>query len=503
MSLRPEEIQRKAIAAGYGRYAPNTAHGTHEDDTTVLSQMGAGFTLGDWVRASGTSAGHLQSGVPGTTGGTDYIGVVAQAADGGGWSKVKTCGVAVAKIKPGETLTVGDSLELVSGQKYAKKLADGSPCGRFLAWIDADHKYAWVSIGGSGTPLQLTVHHHDDTKNTIVSDTTSATSTVRGPLWHVWRVVNAGFTSATSARLMTCLGGGDTHGETPKEGFGWAGVIGQPAHMGWGEIGGNEKSGNQGVLGAEIATADEMGNRINVRGWAGFNARDRYPPNSNTVHPLRFTWHPEEKKPAWTVPAGCDQTNVAMTGTPCDPTTVWWSGTLKRDPTYSPAGMTHTPWNQQWTPQLALERDCCSLAYAPVSREPPDCDLMLNGSQIEANAQDIAGSYEGLIPYGYTACAGRMEHLHATCYHALHIQYLWRSLQRLSDAVSAALNCLDTRVTTIDNFFATKADGSGAKPSTAPCCPPTKWTVPTITGGPADAGDCTATACVTTEQNLP
>lgn len=480
MSLRPEEILRKALAAGYGNLPPATPQGAPEDDTAVSAVANGDLEYGDWVVVQSLSSGCIVARKPTEDGQKTTLGVVLHKAASGECVRVKTTGVCIAKVDSSATLTAGDLLGTKASQTYAIALSGPCPCGRFFARFSGDDRYAWVAIVSGQS--EIVVHHHDDTKNTNVSDVTVSTR-LTAPVWHILKVTDINYTGTPDPRLMLALGGGSTHGETPKEGWGWAGVIGTPGSMGFGQIGGNEAGGNQGVLGAETAFGSEgLDYRINVRSWAGFNARDRYGAAvSNIVNPLRFTVGCDgETAPKWYVPDGCDCYPGVTPSEPCDPSIVWWSGTLRRDPTVDPHTLNHTSWHFQWTPQFALERDCCELTYSPVTPPDFDCGTISNPNTFETNAADVSGPYEGLIPWGYTPCTGRLDTLHSLCYFALHIRSLWRFLMDWSSVVEQMFVCIDARLAALGQ---------------PPCCgtvPPA--TVPTITGGPSGT-TCESTAC--------
>jgi hypothetical protein len=181
---------------------------------------------------------------------------------------------------------------------------------------------------------------------------------------------------------------------------------------------------------------------------------------------------------------------------------------MKRDPTFNPAAYAHTPWQQQWTPQIALERDCCDLLLTSNITTPPDPDCRViddvGRATLEANRQTLKGAYEALIPWGYQPCPGRMQQLHAVCFLALHVEEIWKSFQRMSDSISKALACHDANFATVKAFFATKVDGSGTQPSIPVCCPAT-WIPPAIgipVGGPSGA-TCAETECYPAPPNVP
>lgn len=478
MTLRPEELVRKAVAAGYGNPVPSSPSAVHEDDTSVLAILEDTFDFGDWVVVHETSAGHLRARKATLDGDPGTLGVVQHHGESGQWAKVKTAGVCLAKVNKDADVEMGDLLSLKSGSSEAVALLGEFACGRFLSRIPGEDVVAWVAIGATQT--RISVHHHTDQKNTQVTDFTSATS-LTAPVWHILKVNDINFTGDPDPRLMVALGGGTSHGESPKEGWGWAGVIGSAGNMGFGQIGGNEASGNQGVLGAETAKSSEGINyRINVRSWAGFNAHDRYGLAAPVVAPIRFSWCAGEVAPKWYVRDGCDCITGVTPSEPCDAATLWWSGTMKLDPTINPAGLTSTNWNKQWTPQLAVERNCCESAYAAVT--PPDfpCTIFTNPSTLEANAHDVAGAYEGIIPFGYLYCTGRLDTVAAACYHATQLQALWRTIMGLTGVVSQYFACADAHFVALGRTA---------------CCPTlTPATVPTVSGGPG-ATTCEGTAC--------
>jgi hypothetical protein len=310
-TLRPEEIVRKAIASGYGNPASSTPWGGHDDDTDIIAQADQDYSLGDWVCINGMASGYPALAVPFQDGDQTYIGVVRHKVAGGEWCKVKTCGIAVAKVVQDGTIQPGDLIGTTLGSTTAKAFGSGIPCGRYLARYGAAPNLALCEIGGgTGGGKKLLVHHHEDTKNTLVTDNTSAAHPLTAPLWMVWKVVNIAFTGDPDPRLMTCIGGGISHGDLPWEGWAWGGVIGDDTHMGFGEIGGNSTQGQQGVLGAEYvgpsSDKDKDQNRINVRSWAGFNAHDRYGMTAKVVAPVRFTYCSNEFLPSWYVPGSCD-----------------------------------------------------------------------------------------------------------------------------------------------------------------------------------------------------
>lgn len=508
-TLRPEEVQRKAIAAGYGDRSPSNPQSVHQDDTTVLCLAQAAFKMGDWVSVKGlnSQSGFLTIEKPSEDSDKAWLGVVQHTVEQDEWVLVKTCGVGIAKVNKDADLETGDLLGTSAGKTYADTFGGALPCGRFLKRFTGDENFSYVEIGSGGTS-DLSVHHHTDNKNSKVTDTTTAARKLTAPLWHVWKVTDIVFTGDPDPRLMTCLGGGTGHGDDPKEGWGWAGVIGKAAKMGFGEIGGSDLAGFQGVLGAEFELDDDLPKpRINVRSWAGYNAHDRYGMPATVVHPMRFTYCATEHSPSWHVPKNCDCTKIPFTSEDeCPPIITWWSGTMKRDPFFNPATFNKTTWQQQWTPQLALSRACCDVDYASqlVTPPTPDCKVIdsTERATLEANRKILAGSYEMLFPWGYHPCPNRFTPLDAICMLVTHVQAQWLSFQRLSDAVSKALGCLDTNMQTVKNFFGTKVDGAGSKPTLPICCPAT-WHVPVMVNGPNNAGDCEHTICEQAPVNTP
>lgn len=517
-TLRPEEVQRKAIVAGYGNQPASNPSSVHEDDTCVLAQASADFDFGDWVAVQAISAGYLKIKKPTDDGDVEYLGVVQSHVKSGEWCKVKTCGVTIAKVLAGDDAETGDLLGTTANQVYAKSLEGPMPCARFLKRFAGDDNFAWVDIGGSGSGL--TINHHDDDKNSKVTDTTIPALPLTAPLWMVWRVVNITTTGDPDPRLMTCIGGGRLHGDLPWEGWAWGGVIGDIEAMGFGEFGGNSGDGQQGVLGAESrgpsSDHDKNQNRINVRSWAGFNAHDRYggaaPATPHVVAPIRFTYCPTERKPSWWVPVACDCVQTGGTpitpGAPCGPDLLWWSGTMKRDPIFNPSGKTHTDWQQQWTPQIAAERDCDALLVPEITLNPPspDCGLLdTNGrSIIQQNRKDLCGGYESVVPFGYVPCPGRLSTVQGLKAMATHISAIWLSIWKFSDAVSKVLGCHDAALLAFKAFFGTKTNGPGNEPAYVSCCP-SLWAPPALSVGPDQCAPCQATeaACPAPTPNTP
>lgn len=520
-TLRPEELVRKAVAAGYGNPAGSTPQAVKPLETTggaeIIAQALFDAWFGDVVGIAGLADGTCTGWRPTEDGSREWLGVVQQQTGSGYICTVRTAGVCIVKMKPESTAQVGDDLGTVKNQVWLDKLSSGVACARMLGYIDTDHKFAWISLGGSGS--SLTVNHHEDAKSTKVTDSTSDGYKGVGYLWHVWKVVDTVYTHElddhSGDRLMTALGGGDIHGDGPPEGFGWAGVIGKRHKMGFGEIGGNETRGFQGVLGAEHQLDADAGTlppagsavagRINVRSWAGFNARDRYSEEyGRNVYPIRFTYCPTHSDALWWVPGGCDCMKAESGGTTggrlCSTDILWWSGTMKADPENNPSGATHTYWQQQWTPQLACERDCDSLDYKLQVTSPPDCEISLQDVRaiVENNVKQLAGSYEDIVPFGYVECAGRVRFVTAATLFAEALSVIFRSVLQLSDTCSFMFDCIDRRISVHDAFFQTKVDGSGLRPNTPACCNPPenrKWTMHKITGGPNDGGDCEHTGC--------
>lgn len=481
MSLRPQEIQRKGIVAGYGNPPASDPQAAHDDDTVVICEAYNDIEYGDWVVAPTTlTDGHLGAKKPdsSTNAAARWLGVAQHSAGIGQFLRVKTAGACAAKVDTGAS--EGDMLEVYDGSFSARKLTGQNACGRFLKRFAGDTRLAWVMIQGAA-PTPLLVHHHALDQNSYV--TGADESNIQAPLYHTWKVFNAAFTGDPAPKLALAIGGGSSHGDTPLEGFAWGGVIGKRGSVGWGEIGGDEAFGHQGVLGAESVKGSDTWpetpwglNRINVRSWAGFNARDRYGFSAKVVGPLRFTWCPVggnsagSKRASWWVPAGCDCIVGTTTSDLCDPSIEWWAGTMKLDPTNKPGPLTRTPWEQQWVPQLALERDCCEAQYK--EETPPDegCGPFTNPATLEANAFDVSGAYEDLIPWGYRERPGRLSVLHGVCCHALHISQIWRTINRFQAFVSRVFACIDTRF---------MMHGWG------PCCSvETKTTVPRVACGP-------------------
>lgn len=478
MSLRPEEILRKAVSAGYGQPVSGPAAGIHEDDTCVLAVCEVPFDFGDWCAVHQLDSGHLQIRKATKTGDAAWCGVVQMKGAAGDWVKVKTAGTCIAKVKSSADVDPGDLIGMVSGEVYADELKGPSPCGRYLYRMGSADDFSWVSVGG--TSAELVVHHHEDEKNTKISDVTVSTK-LTAPLWHMFKVNDINFTGDPDARFMLAIGGATDHGESPKEGWGWGGVIGSPGALGFGQLGGNPASGNQGVLGAETAKSSEGTNyRINVRSWAGFNARDRYGAGTATVAPIRFSWCAGERAPKWVVNGGCDCVVGVTPGEACDASQLWWAGTMKLDGTFPPGGVTHTNWTKQWTPQLAIERNCCEAEYSAVT--PPDfgCTIFTNPGAGETNAHDVSGAYEMLIPWGYTACDSRLDVLQAVCYHSEQIIALWRAMIGGFATVSNLLACMDAHLIALGQ--------------PACCGTVAPATIPVVSGGPAGS-ECSETSC--------
>lgn len=478
MSLRPEEISRRALAS-YGQIPPTTLHAQPEDGTEILAKFTAAFELGDWVECAGLASGHLTAQAPSADGTAKWMGVVQHKGAANTWGKVKTAGVSLAKVASAASATTGDSLSLRSGSTDAVVLSTASGgrnsvCGRFMKKEGGDSKMSLVHIGSGNSGL--TIHHHTDESNTEWHDTTD--STVRkGLSWHLFKV-NLDEHTGGVARLMLAMGGGTTHGESSKEGYFWGGVVGSNAALGFGSVGGNESAGKQGVLGAERQTSDAV-YRVNIRSFAGFNAYDRYGGLTypKGVGPIRFT-HPN-LAPTFRAHSDCDASTPA-----CPAGTIWWAGSMMWDAVLPPVN--NASWNGQWVPGMTIERDCCDVSLSVTPTDHDGCAIITNPSQFVTNVNDLNGAYEWIIPYGYTANVGRLDLLAAHCCLTTHVQRIWAFLDAWTAKVERFMQCVDAT-------FATKANGAG---TAGACCSFAGTTsVPVLTCGPGpDGGDCAATA---------
>jgi hypothetical protein len=178
---------------------------------------------------------------------------------------------------------------------------------------------------------------------------------------------------------------------------------------------------------------------------------------------------------------------------------LWWGGTMKRDNHVLPSA-SHTGWQYQWIPQIPVERDCEWLEYKARPSTPPDptCQIMDPGTRIniEANVRSVAGAYESIVPWNYHPCPGRLDVMRGLIFAMKHIQQLWRSLQGLADSVDSVVACQWADIQIMNNFFTTKQNGIGAKPTISTCCPSGHpWTVPGLGEGPNSKEPCQATEC--------
>lgn len=497
MSLRPEEIQRKAIAAGYGNNPDSTLSHEHLDDTEVLCKASVALDFGDWVRVSSGVDGYMICAKPNADGGGDWVGVVMHKVDSGAWVRVKTCGVGIAKVDDNTALTAGDTLEVVNGQVYARESHGGASCGRFLQAFSGDTKSAWVSIGGAKT--KIAIHHHTNESNTEWVDTTDGTSDVlrkTGYSWNLFRVIEEG--TGGTHRLALAIGGHNSHGiGTETEGWCWGGVIGDATALGIGKIGGPSTNNHQGVLGIERTLADTT-YRVNIRSFAHFNALDRYTglTRPEGIGPIRFSYPPHV--PKWYVPTTADDTPpVIPTGA------LWWEGTMIYSATRAPGNGTGIL--KQWSPAVLAERNCQTVTgsfTAEVTCDDWPCGTVSNPLQAYTNLDDFIGSYENIIPYGYTACVGRHDELSGLVGFINHYRRSWAWLLCWMSIVDQTLHCLDQAgialTLCVNATFGTKANGAGTAGACTwdSCCAAlTPVVVPALNYGPASTGNCEDTAC--------
>lgn len=474
MSLRPEESIRKAIAAGYGNPVGPMLGGQPDDGTEVLCQSSGTFEFGDWVHVAGNANGFMTITTPSGQGLPQWLGVVRQAVNPGEWCRVKVAGACEAKVTGAGTAAAGDPLHLktsTSAEVPSDLATAGTLCGRFMTQIGG-LSMGWVRIAEAGDAKpDIFIHHHTDGRNTRFVDRTAVTQFI-GYAWHLFRVVQRGLTSGPHS-LMLAIGGNADHGETNKEGYCWGGVIGAPGAVGFGQLGGNEVSGNQGLIGAEETTADAA-NRLNFRSYGGWNVSDQFAGlmDKDGIGPLNFA-HPNwgsqtPDRISWHMPALCatDEANCPDIYGGME----IWAGALFYDHHTAPANA--TGWPHVWSPGIPVERNCCRVNSLATPKAHEDCRSVENPEQFEMNAQDLNGPYENIIPYGYTAINGRSEILAAVCCLVRHIQSIWRFLDGYTAVMEKFMQCVDAT-------FATKADAPGTE---GHCC--------------EDAGETTVTALV-------
>ncbi len=471
-SLRPEELSRRALGAGFGNQADALVHGQPQDGTEVLCKATQAFEMGDWVEVVGLAVGYLTIQTPSQDGTKKWCGVVQHKVASGAFCKVKTCGVTLAKVDGNSSVTSGDILSLRSGQTKAYEQDDtagGSnfPCGRFLKALTGDDEMSWVHIDASDGAI--TIHHHTDESNTAWVDHTDSTP-YTGRSWHLFKVNLDSHTGGVD-RLMLAIGGGSTHGESSKEGYGWGGVIGSNSTLGFGQIGGNESAGKQGIVGAERQVSDTV-YRLNIRGWAGINVNDRYTGLTYPlgVGPIRYT-HPL-LTPTFRADNNCDSGG-------CTAGLLWWAGAMMWDAGLTPTN--NTAWGGQFVPAVPFERNCCDIQGSFTPEDHDGCDTILNPSQFSANANDLSGAYENIIPWGYTPTAGRLEELAAICCLGQHVRGIWGFLDAWTAAIENALTCIDAT-------FATKVNGVGD--AGACCAAAGSVSVPVIDCGPSESTPC-------------
>lgn len=473
-SLRPEDLVRRVLGAGFGNQPDAVVHGQPQDGTEVLCKATQAFDLGDWVEVVGLAVGYMTIQTPSDDGTKKWVGVVTHKVASGSFCKVKTCGVALAKVDSNSSATSGDILTLAGSavKAYVKEDAPsggGYPCGRFLKALTGDDELSWVQIGASDS--EITIHHHTDDENTSWVDTSAATA-LTGRSWHLFKVNEDQYTGGAE-RLMLAIGGGTVHGESSKEGYGWGGVIGGNGNLGFGQIGGNESAGKQGVIGAERQVSDTV-YRLNIRSFAGINAFDRYTglTHPTGVGPIRYT-HPSHV-PTWRAASACDENTPA-----CPAGTLWWAGSMMWDAGLPPGNA--TSWTGQWVPGMTVERNCCDVQGAFTPEAHGSCSLVANPAQFAANANDLVGAYENIIPYGYTPTAGRLDELAAICCLVKHVRGIWGFLDAWTAVVEAAFACVDAT-------FATKVNGVGAA---GICCASVgEATVAAIDCGPPSSAAC-------------
>jgi hypothetical protein len=462
------------MGAGFGNQADAFVHGQPPDGTEVLCKATQAFEMGDWVEVVGLAVGYLTIQTPSDNGTKKWCGVVQHKVASGSFCKVKTCGVTLAKVNDNTTPTTGDILSLRNGQVKAYQQDETGaganyPCGRFLKALTGDDLLSWVHIDASDGAIAI--HHHTDESNTAWVDHTDSTP-YTGRSWHLFKVNQDAYTGGVD-RLMLAIGGGSTHGESSKEGYGWGGVIGSNSALGFGQIGGNESAGKQGIVGAERQVSDTV-YRLNIRSFAGINPNDRYGGLAypNGIGPIRYT-HPNNA-PTWRAHSDCDATPPA-----CPTGILWWGGSMMFDTGLPPTN--GTSWPGQWVPGMTVERNCCDVqgAFTPETRS--SCDLVSNPGQFSANANDLLGAYENIIPYGYTPTTGRLDELAAICCLVKHIRGIWGFLDAFTAVVGAALACVDAT-------FATKVNGVGAAGT---CCVSAgDATVQAIDCGPPSSTPC-------------
>ena len=510
-SRRPEEAVRKAIAAGYGDKGDVVAFGAPQDDTEVYAE-GANLDLGDWVRVSGMAGGHLIAATPSADGQASWIGVVTHKSSTDGWVRVKTCGVAKAKVTNAAGKSAGDKLAVQSGSTSADDADTGEDiCGVFLRKFGGDAELSWVRLGGAGAPADLRIHHHTDASNTRVVDATGPTLT--GYLWHVWKVNLNAFTGG-DPRLMHAFGGGTTHGEANKEGYGWAGYI-QPtpdAKMGFGIVGGQHAAGLQGVLGAEgdAANSEHSGrNRLNWRALGGFNAWDRYGSASPLTWPTGIgsilSIHPPQDA-IWYPHDSC------ITEFGCINDVKWWAGGLIWN-THHGAFANGTGWTGEWQVAVPTERNCVTVSGIIGTPTPPTydcewpCQTITNPGAMWTNAWRLNGSYENVIPYGYVACTGRLEEMDGLTSFIIHYQSTIKWLHKWTAFIDTLIHCidaqLDTSMAAIRTNFQARQMGAGDDPGDlwTKCCGRLEFedcrvTIDNVEYGPPEPEeDCADTEC--------
>jgi hypothetical protein len=510
-SQRPQELVRKALASGYGDRSADLPFDSQHDGTEILCVAGLDLELGDWVRVVGAADGHLQATVPSAAGESRWIGVVQHKVVSGKWCRVKTAGCCHAKVNNAGSKTAGDKLAVQAFVTHADDVDDGEDvCGVFLRKMGSDAKLSWVRIGG-GAVLDpfLKVDHHVDEDNTRVVDTTDATART-GYLWHVWKVNLDQFTGG-EPRLMMALGGGTTHGQTNREGYGWTGYI-QPnvgPEMGFGRIGGHHSGGQQGVLGAEGNMANSEHNpgrmRVNVRSLAGYNVNDRYGFGTPLVWPIgigaKTYVHPPQPA-VWKPHSSC------YTEFGCQADVKWWAGAFIWNEDF-PGVVNGTGWVGQWQCAVPTERNCITVGGVMTTPTPPSncdfpCSTITNPAAIWTNAYLLNGPYENIIPYGHVACTGRLEGLDGLVAMIRHYQNTIKWLYPWMALIDTLIHCIDTRLTAkftcVNNALMARQAGTSDNPGCTweECCDDFVTCRPTVVSlldGPDPTDDCDSTAC--------
>lgn len=480
MSLRPEDIDRRSVAAYLRSRHAVHAQSNDQDDKTVFCIATEHVDYGDWVITNSNVEGHPNVSHAANDGDPEVLGVVQSHAQSNEWCRVAACGAVPAKVDPSESFSAGDWLALSSGNDYAVRWEDeDNRCGQFLYQLgDPSNGMAMVRIDSQG-PAHLLIHHHTAEENSRWVDTSGGGTPLVGYSHHLFKVNKDAFTGGNDS-LMLVLGGESSHGEAVKEGMAWGGVIGSNTSTGRGYLGGNESAGKQGPLGLEEDATDSQHSgawRVNLRGFAGFNSRDRFGYAGGRVGSMLYV-NPTEQL-SYRTPGGCRTTTPTS---PCAGAGVeWWGGAILWDDQATPVGNA-TTWQGQHVPALPIEIDCCTSYNNPEQPTEPDCEIVTGRSNFRDNALDLNGNYEWVIPYGWTATSGRQSVLHAICCLNTHIGALWTVLDRFTYWVGQYAACTDA-------FFATKADGVGAAST---CCEDTPdFAIPAMNCGPtAQDVDC-------------